>query len=122
MIYLVRHGETEWNRLRLLQGHTDIPLSEDGAEQIRSQGLRGFRGILRIQVHGDLPQKHCILAKSVHFKAQFRQKIGICQQFGCAFRTQPHRQGRQQHLGGDGLLIGFQLFKKDPLVGGVLVN
>ena len=47
MIYLVRHGETEWNRLRLLQGHTDIPLSEEGAQQIRSQGLRlremGFR-------------------------------------------------------------------------------
>ena len=40
MIYLVRHGETEWNRLRLLQGQTDIPLSEEGAEEIRRQAMR----------------------------------------------------------------------------------
>ena len=32
-IYLVRHGETEWNKRGLLQGHTDIELSEDGIRQ-----------------------------------------------------------------------------------------
>lgn len=29
-LYIVRHGETEWNKEKLLQGSTDIPLSENG--------------------------------------------------------------------------------------------
>ncbi len=29
-LYIVRHGETEWNKEKLLQGNTDIPLSENG--------------------------------------------------------------------------------------------
>lgn len=34
-IYLLRHGETDWNREGLLQGHTDIPLNENGRTQVR---------------------------------------------------------------------------------------
>lgn len=30
MLYLMRHGKTEWNELHKLQGRTDIPLNEDG--------------------------------------------------------------------------------------------
>lgn len=29
-IYLMRHGETQWNKQRLLQGKKDIPLNENG--------------------------------------------------------------------------------------------
>lgn len=32
-LYLIRHGETEWNKLGKFQGCTDIPLSEDGIQQ-----------------------------------------------------------------------------------------
>jgi 2,3-bisphosphoglycerate-dependent phosphoglycerate mutase len=32
-IDLIRHGETEWNALDILQGHLDIPLSERGVKQ-----------------------------------------------------------------------------------------
>ncbi len=32
-IYLVRHGETEWNVLKKIQGHTDIELTEKGLAQ-----------------------------------------------------------------------------------------
>ena len=41
-LYLVRHGETPWNKLRKVQGHSDIPLNEYGrylAEQT-ALGLR----------------------------------------------------------------------------------
>lgn len=33
-IYLLRHGETDWNKKRLLQGHTDTLLNEKGRQQV----------------------------------------------------------------------------------------
>ena len=32
--YLVRHGQTTWNKTRRIQGHANIPLSEQGKRQI----------------------------------------------------------------------------------------
>lgn len=29
-LYLIRHGETQWNKQRKVQGHADIPLNEHG--------------------------------------------------------------------------------------------
>lgn len=40
MLYIMRHGKTEWNELHKLQGRTDIPLNEEGrrmAEQAREK-------------------------------------------------------------------------------------
>jgi broad specificity phosphatase PhoE len=36
LIYLARHGETEWNAIGKLQGHTDVPLNEAGRAQARA--------------------------------------------------------------------------------------
>lgn len=33
--YFLRHGETDWNRQSLIQGHSDIPLNETGRAQAR---------------------------------------------------------------------------------------
>lgn len=38
MIYLLRHGQTEWNRAGRLQGHGDSPLTEQGVTQAVAMG------------------------------------------------------------------------------------
>ena len=35
MLYIMRHGKTEWNEFHKLQGRTDIPLNEDGRQMAR---------------------------------------------------------------------------------------
>lgn len=46
MIYLVRHGQTEFNRERRIQGHVDSPLTELGVRQAQAVG-RLLRDLIR---------------------------------------------------------------------------
>jgi broad specificity phosphatase PhoE len=39
-IFTVRHGQTHWNTLGRIQGHTDIPLDEAGLAQAEKLGAR----------------------------------------------------------------------------------
>jgi probable phosphoglycerate mutase len=43
-LYFVRHGQTEWNRLRRIQGQIDAPLNDHG----REQAARNARALTKI--------------------------------------------------------------------------
>lgn len=50
LLYLVRHGETDWNLQRRIQGSTDVPLNDTGRLQAARTGMllgrRHWDGIL----------------------------------------------------------------------------
>ena len=37
-VFIFRHGETDWNKRKIIQGHTDIPLNETGQAQAHLLG------------------------------------------------------------------------------------
>ena len=40
MLYIMRHGRTDWNVERKLQGHTDVPLNEEGRQMAEEAAVR----------------------------------------------------------------------------------
>jgi probable phosphoglycerate mutase len=58
LLYLLRHGETDWNAVERWQGHTDVPLNATGRAQARAvaETLRAAR--LSGVVASDLSRAH----------------------------------------------------------------
>jgi probable phosphoglycerate mutase len=57
-LYIARHGETDWNAAGRWQGHTDVPLNDNGRAQARALALvlrgHGLAGV----VASDLQRAH----------------------------------------------------------------
>jgi broad specificity phosphatase PhoE len=62
LLYVARHGETDWNAQMRWQGHTDVPLNDTGRAQARAlaQSLRSLpsSGPLAGVVASDLSRAH----------------------------------------------------------------
>ena len=52
-LVLIRHGESEWNKLNLFTGWTDVELSEKGVEEAHRAGkhLKKKATILMSYIH-----------------------------------------------------------------------
>lgn len=44
MLYIMRHGSTDWNVLHRLQGHTDIPLNAEG-RRMAEEASKAYRKV-----------------------------------------------------------------------------
>ena len=38
MLYIMRHGKTDWNEIHKLQGRTDVPLNDEGRRMAKAAG------------------------------------------------------------------------------------
>ena len=52
--FIVRHGETEWNVMGRIQGHSDVPLSKNGREQAGNVARRLAKAPLDVVYCSDL--------------------------------------------------------------------
>lgn len=57
-VYLVRHGETDWNTERRMQGQTDIPLNEKGTQQAEACGAALHPGDYDVVISSHLQRAH----------------------------------------------------------------
>jgi len=58
-IYLIRHGETEWNVSRRVMGRTDVPLNEKGEAQAAALA----RAMKKLKVDAVTPAHNCARGK-----------------------------------------------------------
>ena len=83
-IILIRHGETEWNHLRRIQGQIDIPLNEVGRRQ--AQAVAGCLAGRRVAA---------VYTSDLKRASQTADAIAAA----CGLVAQPDRRLRERHYG-----------------------
>jgi probable phosphoglycerate mutase len=58
VLYLARHGETDWNVAGRWQGHTDVPLNANGYRQAQALGVALRSAGITAAVASDLSRAH----------------------------------------------------------------
>jgi 2,3-bisphosphoglycerate-dependent phosphoglycerate mutase len=92
-LIVVRHGETEWNKLDIIQGHLDSPLTEKGIAQAKLLAERLAAPAVDVIYSSDLGRAHATAeiiasrcAKPIVLDSRLREKNeGIIQ--GSAWTT-----------------------------------
>ncbi|HTH60250.1 MAG TPA: histidine phosphatase family protein [Paraburkholderia sp.] len=102
-ILFIRHGETDWNRDKRIQGHLDIPLASTGVEQAQRLGARfadAARDGLRLDaiVSSDL-------ARARQTAQPMADALGLAVQPAAGFRERHY--GCFQGLDADGIAAQF---------------
>lgn len=108
MIYLVRHGQTDWNVVHRTQGHMDIPLNDVGRKQVEilaekmrclkidkiisSDLLRAFETAQIINRKRNAPLIRDIRLREVNY-GDLEGVLGsmITQKTWCLFDSAPHQ-------------------------------
>ena len=89
-IFLLRHGETDWNTIDRCQGHTDIPLNETGKKKIEQVAFIFKRNIGDISYIVSSPlsranESALIFSKSIGYKGEILiDELFIERNFGLA--------------------------------------
>lgn len=94
LVCLIRHGETNWNKLKLIQGRTNIPLNENGIQQLHEAGKKLVNLNINWDVYLSSPLdralKSCEIIKfvlnDVYKPIEIRQNL-IEREFGIANGT-----------------------------------
>jgi probable phosphoglycerate mutase len=87
-LWVVRHGETDWNRERRMQGHVDVPLNETGRDQARDTAER-------------LAQRFADEAPPAIYTSDLRRAAQTALAIGRALQVRPHvaRKLRERAFG-----------------------
>lgn len=107
MIYLLRHGETEWNREGRLQGHGDSPLTERGLSQAVAMGgalrreigdedLAGFT-LVSSPLGRTLATARCVAAVTGHNPAEIVEDPRLREHGFGAWEGEIYREVEQIH-------------------------
>lgn len=105
-LYLIRHGQTDWNRDARYQGQRDIPLNETGRAQAQRQG-----DILKSRLPGIAAADFVSspLGRAIETMQLVRAALGLD---GNGFRTDPTiRELSYGHWEGE---LASDLSEKDP--------
>jgi len=107
VIYLLRHGETEWNREGRLQGHGDSPLTERGLSQAVAMGgalrreigdedLAGFT-LVSSPLGRTLATARCVAAVTGHNPAEIVEDPRLREHGFGAWEGEIYREVEQIH-------------------------
>jgi len=81
--YLIRHGETDWNRAGRFQGHTDIPLNARGRDQAARVAARLAGAAIGSVYASDL-------SRAVATAAPLAQRLGLDVQTSARLRERSY--------------------------------